>query len=449
MSRKLMEFEASPPLLFPEYTGEDRTTYIYRDHDFWTSGFFPGSLYVLLERQIRYPRFSALNGNEPSITFDHTPHEIQLRHVCQWWTENLHSNARKTDTHDLGFMMGPWAMRAWAIDRDAKAYSSLLTAAHSLASRYDNKVRSLRSWDVCVTKRYQFTDPSKDFLVIIDNMLNLDLLFWAARETSSRGLYDIAVAHARTTQRHHIRNDNTTFHVVNFDAKTGLPKAKFTNQGYSDESCWSRGQAWGILGFVQTFNWTGEKEFLDTARSLADYFITKLPDDGVPYWDFAAPITDSSPRDTSAAMIATCGLLLIYKALKDAKDEQSGKYLNGALKILAGTLAKFLNPPTLKFEVVKPAKESLQSVYADGGAVQSASDKQQPGLVVVEDLHLKTCGQKSADTILDGATINNYEYAPRRWANHGLVYADYFFLVVGNLLLEMGLVGGAVGALNF
>ena len=148
-------------------------------------------------------------------------------------------------------------------------------------------------------------------------------------------------------------------------------------------------------------------------------------------------------------MIATCGLLLIYKALKDAKDEQSGKYLNGALKILAGTLAKFLNPPTLKFEVVKPAKESLQSVYADGGAVQSASDKQQPGLVVVEDLHLKTCGQKSADTILDGATINNYEYAPRRWANHGLVYADYFFLVVGNLLLEMGLVGGAVGALNF
>ncbi|PQE27264.1 hypothetical protein CJF32_00000225 [Rutstroemia sp. NJR-2017a WRK4] len=184
-------------------------------------------------------------------------------------------------------------------------------------------------------------------------MLNLDLLFWASVELRSPHLYNIAKTHAQSTQTHLIRPNSSTFHVVNFDQATGTVKAKFTNQGYSDSSSWSRGQAWAIVGFAQTYGWTGDRSFLDTASSCADYFLKRLEESGsrVPPWDFDAPSEDGKrPTDTSAAMMG------------------------------------------------------------DG-----------------------------EDTILKGATINNYEFAPRRWADHGLVYADYYFLMVGNLLLEMGI----------
>lgn len=326
-------------------------------------------------------------------------------------------------------MIAPWAMQAWKIHRDPAAYSTLITAAHSLASRYSTATKCLRSWDTCITKRYSFTDPSKDFLVIIDNMLNLDLLFWAARETSNKRLYEIALLHAYTTQKHHIRPDNTTFHVVHLDPNTGNVKAKFTNQGYSDDSCWARGQAWGILGFVQTFEWTAESSFLETARSLADCFIANLPTDGVPYWDFHAPVTEASPRDTSAAMIAACGMILIYKALRNTPEAEY--YLTEAMKLVDSTVAKFMNPSTFRFQ--SAPQTSQVPVYKEDIASDQLSDGFDT-LSVVD-----ACDSKSRDTILDGATINNYEFAPRRWSNHGLVYADYYFLLFGNMLLDLGL----------
>lgn len=418
--------------MFPEYTGKDRATYVYRSLDFWTSGFFPGSLYLLLERLMKYPQVKPASQSANKSGNSSTPHPLQLEHLCKWWTVNLHQNALKRDTHDLGFMIAPWAMKAWELQRDAAAYNSLVLAAHSLASRFNATTECLQSWDVCVTNRYSFTDPSKDFLVIIDNMLNLDLLFWAARETSNTSLYDIALAHAKTTQKHHIREDNTTFHVVNFDAETGNVKAKFTNQGYSDDSCWARGQAWGILGFMQTFEWTGDKSFLDTAKALADYFLTHLPADGVPYWDFTAPVTATSPRDTSAAMIAACGLLLLHKALKGTPD--GGRYLRAAIDLVDATVMKFLNPPTLRLQTAQCVLKVL--VYPEDYLDGSDSDGFEK-LSVVDQLT-----SKPRDTILDGATINNYEFAPRRWSNHGLVYADYYFLLFGNMLLDLNLVNG-------
>lgn len=418
--------------MFPEYTGKDRASYVYRSLDFWTSGFFPGSLYLLLERLIKYPQVkpgyqSAKQNGNSSI-----PHPLQLEYLCKWWTANLHQNALKRDTHDLGFMIAPWAMKAWELQRDAAAYNSLVLAAHSLASRFNATTQCLQSWDICVTNRYSFTDPSKDFLVIIDNMLNLDLLFWAARETSNTSLYEIALSHAKTTQKHHIREDNTTFHVVNFDAKTGNVKAKFTNQGFSDDSCWARGQAWGIMGFMQTFGWTGDKSFLDTASALADYFLAHLPADGVPYWDFTAPVTATSPRDTSAAMVAACGLLLLHKPLKGTPE--GDRYLRAAIDLVDATVTKFLNPPTLRLQTTPSSSKVL--VYPEDyldGRDSDGFDK----LSVVDQLT-----SKPRDTILDGATINNYEFAPRRWSNHGLVYADYYFLLFGNMLLELDLVKG-------
>ncbi|KAF7591066.1 hypothetical protein BBP40_002026 [Aspergillus hancockii] len=434
-----------PPTLYPEYTGADGNSYVYRTLDFWTSGFFPGSLYLLLEREALYPRFyyttGRLNKTSP------LPHKLQLEHLCKWWTANLHANAAKRDTHDLGFMIAPWAMKAWSLNRDPHAYNSLVLAAHSLASRFDERVESLRSWDVCHTKRYSFTDPGKDFLVIIDNMLNLDLLFWVSRETGNNRLYDIAVAHARTTARHHVRADDSTVHVVNYDTRTGLPKSKFTHQGYSDESCWTRGQAWGILGFAQTFDWTGEVEFLVTARKLADYFMRRLPADGVPFWDFDDLLDSSCPRDTSAGIVAGCGMLFIYKALRHTDYDAAAFYLRSALRILTGTVEGFMTPGHLQFE----ADESDVVVPTYPEDLPEAQTRQ-PGALRVKQVRPGENGngarKNTPETILSGATINNYEFATRRWANHGLVYADYYFMLMGNMLLELGLVDEARFAIS-
>ncbi|KAL3443891.1 Six-hairpin glycosidase-like protein [Aspergillus insuetus] len=418
-----------PPVLYPEYTGKDKT-YVYRALDFWTSGFFPGSLYLLLERQIRYPTFYTRDSGAP------LPHRLLLQHLCQWWSANLHQNAAKRDTHDVGFMIAPWAIKAWELHRDPQAYSSLVLAAHSLASRFDERVQSLRSWDICHTQRYSFTDPSKDFLVIIDNMLNLDLLFWVARETGDSSLYDVAVAHARTTQTHHIRADKSTCHVVNYH-QDGDVKAKFTHQGYSDESCWSRGQAWGILGFMQTYEWTREERFLQTARELADYFLDHLPGDAVPYWDFDAPVDASCPRDTSAGMVACCGLVLLWKALRDSDEREAGHYLDSAFRILDGTVSKFMMP--------SPSKFAVDLSGTDLATFPDNEPAKQPGVLTLSRKHTTTNGFNGAsvkfpETILDAATVCNYEFASRRWADHGLVYADYYFLLLGNMLLELGLV---------
>ncbi|KAL4938379.1 hypothetical protein BDV06DRAFT_215151 [Aspergillus oleicola] len=418
-----------PPVLYPEYTNKDNT-YVYRHLDFWTSGFFPGSLYLLLERQTIYQLSPATASPSPTL------HPIQLHHLCKWWTANLHQNAAKRDTHDLGFMIAPWAFKAWSLHRDPQAYASLVLAANSLASRFDDKVQSIRSWDICHTKRYSFTDPSKDFLVIIDNMLNLDILFWVSQQTGDNRMWEIAVAHARTTQKHHIRPDKSTVHVVNYDNATGQPKTKFTHQGLGDSSCWTRGQAWGIMGFAQTYGWTGEEEFLTTARELADYFLAKLPRHSVPYWDFDAEVTSDCPRDTSAGMVACCGLVLLYKALREREEEVARHYLESALRVLKGTVEGFMTTQGVRFAVKEGGE--LPTYPAD-------EKERQPGALVIEAKGVMNGVNganvvKCPETILDGATVCNYEFASRRWADHGLVYADYYFLLLGNMLLEMGLV---------
>lgn len=230
-------------------------------------------------------------------------------------------------------------------------------------------------------------------------------------QISDPSLRKIAIAHARTTQAHHIRPDRSTFHVVNFEQSDGSVKAKFTNQGYSDSSCWARGQAWGILGFVQTFFWTKDASFLETATELVDYFLEHLPEDGVPFFDFLAPdlTPGKTPRDTSAALIAVYGMLLVHEA--KAKSRESSPYLKGALHILRSVLAMSLAPEA-KF-------------------------------VSREDGELAVDMGAGEETILRNATINNFEFAPRRWADHGLVYADYYFLLVGNKLAQMGEVASA------
>jgi uncharacterized protein YyaL (SSP411 family) len=237
----------------------------------------------------------------------------------------------------------------------------------------------------------------------------MDLLFYAGYHAKDQNLIDIATTHAHTVLRTIVRPDWSTFHVCNLDPKTGKVKYQQTHQGYSDNSTWSRGQAWAILGFTQTYMWTKDPTFLQAARHLSEYFLCRLLEEPrerpyVPLWDFDAPANGETepPRDTSAGMIAANGLLLLHQALGT-----KSVYLQNALRIAEDTLAHSLSPQTGSFHLDRNGKiMALGSKY---------------------------------DSILTNATANNNEHALIRYSDHGLVYADYYFLEFGNRLMRLGI----------
>lgn len=251
--------------------------------------------------------------------------------------------------------------------------------------------------------------------------MNLSLLFLVAEQTNDHRMRDAAIEHAKTTARIHVRPDASTTHLVVFNPVTGDVKDRLTNQGFSHTSCWTRGQAWAIAGFAETFQWTQDKTFLLTARRCADYFLEHLPASGIAPWDFDAssqsPPSEMQPPDTSATIIAAYGMLLIHKGLTAAGEHS--RYLTAALHLAEAVSAIHLNPPA-QYSTTTGDIET-----AEYGIIRSS-----PRLVV---------DMGSTETIINGATINNYEFAPRRWADHGLVYADYFFILFGNELLKMDL----------
>lgn len=248
--------------------------------------------------------------------------------------------------------------------------------------------------------------------------MNLDLLFRVASKTENAEMFAAAIKHARTTARAHVRGDGSTTHLVVFSTQDGEIKHRLTNQGYSHDSCWARGQSWAIAGFAETYTWTRDTEFLGVACRCADYFMGRLSMSGIVPWDFDAPAVEGVPQppDVSAAMVAAYGMLLIHEAL--ATLGTSSQYLKYAIILIRSACINHINPPATFV-----ACDEVVDTVERGATLQA-------GLTV---------NMGTGDTILKGATINNYEYAPRRWADHGLVYADYFFLLVGNKLLEMGI----------
>ncbi|CUM49761.1 unnamed protein product [Debaryomyces tyrocola] len=374
--------ESKPPTEFPDYSKGSR--YSTKDADYWTSGFFPGSLYELLERNDKFP------GYFPSKKV----HPVKLEYAARWWTHPLKSKATKTDNHDIGFMIEPSFNKELEHSGDKEARDVLITAANSLATRFDAKVGCIRSWD-----HFFETRPSsfeKDLIVIIDNMCNLNLLYTGAQLNGDLRLSTIATTHAETTMKNHFRDDWSSYHVVVYDRKTGKAAKKHTAQGYSDESSWTRGQAWGILGYTETYYFTKSQKFLDTAKRIVKYYLSHLPEDGVPPWDFHAP--DKNIRDVSSGMVAAFGMLKIYEYTKEEE------YLNNALKLVNDCTKLCFNK---------------QSKLNDDGTVDLGD----------------------TDTILNGSTFNNNPNAPEEYKifDHGLVYTDYYFLMIGNKLLELGL----------
>lgn len=213
----------------------------------------------------------------------------------------LEKEKNNTRTHDLGFMMYCSFGNANRIASKPEYREILLTSARSLSTRFNPKTGTIKSWD---------SKPG-DYLVIVDNMMNLELLFWATKVTGDSSFYNIAVTHANTTLKNHFRPDFSSYHVLNYDAATGEVKQRKTAQGAADESAWARGNAWGFYGYIVMYRETKNKKYLDLANSIAGFMLNhpNLPADKIPYWDFNAPGIPAALRDASAAAIMASALI--------------------------------------------------------------------------------------------------------------------------------------------
>jgi hypothetical protein len=225
------------------------------------------------------------------------------------------------DTHDLGFMVFCSYGNAYRITKNEDYKKVIIQASESLLSRFNPGVGCIKSWDWA--KQWQFP-------VIIDNMMNLEMLFWASKETGDPKYRRAAIVHANTTLTNHFRRNMSSFHVVNYDTISGQPIAKFTVQGLSDSSSWARGQAWGLYGYTLCFRETGDAKYLDAAKKIAS-FMSNLPDDHVPYWDYNDPAIPNTYHDASAAAITASALYM----LSSITDEGKAEYAALAGKILA------------------------------------------------------------------------------------------------------------------
>lgn len=298
--------------------------WLYFGADSWTSGFLPATSYALAERATICPH--TLNGTTTTQWLDIGRSSA---------TGEIPLEAHTSVGHDVGFLSFPFVDELAINPKNETALQAVETFAAALAARFSPIVGCTRSWDAA--------DPD-DFQVIIDNMMNLDVLFDAADLTGNQTLRQIAVSHADRTMMNHVRADGSLFHVVEYNATTGTVIAQRTAQGYSNSSTWSRGQAWGIYSFANMYRRTRLVRYPVTARRMAGYFLDNIPADGIIPWDFNAPLVPPRPADSSAAMIAVNGLLLLAqqeRSLYPANQSGESYFANAAIKILNDTTIAF------------------------------------------------------------------------------------------------------------
>lgn len=276
-----------------EKIGQRRLCSIYD----WTSGFFPGSLWYTYE----------LTGDKYF--------EVQAAK----FTNLLNPVREYTGTHDLGFMIYCSYGNAERLAPNDTIPSVMIQTANNLADRFDDKIGCIRSWNF----------GTWNFPVIIDNMMNLELLFWASEFTKNPKYKDIAIKHANTTMKHHFRPDMSSYHVISYNSD-GTVEKRETHQGKNDESAWARGQAWAFYGYVVCYRATKDQRYLDFAKKIADFMMERVKtEDLIPLWDYDAPNTPQTPRDASAASITASGMLEFSTLLPDGQ-----KYFNYGETIL-------------------------------------------------------------------------------------------------------------------
>jgi len=280
----------------------------------WTTSFWTGQLWLAWE----------MSGDEAFRA-------LAERHVRSF---GLRIAGREdTNTHDLGFLYTLSCVAAWRLtgNRDARGFG--LLAAEALLERFHEKAQIIQAWG-------DLNDPAQAGRMIIDCNMNLPLLYWTTEQTGDRRFADAAEAHVRQAAKYLIREDASTFHTYYMDVQTGAPRYGNTQQGYADDSCWSRGQAWGIYGFLLSYIYTGDKEMVALSKRLANYFLNRLPEDAVCHWDLALVGTDAL-RDSSSAAIAVCGLLELVKQLP-VTDPDRAHYQQWAMRIMSSLSKHYL-----------------------------------------------------------------------------------------------------------
>ena len=272
----------------------------------WCSGFYPGTLLYLYEA---------------------TGEKALLNEANRMQTL-LEGEQFNTETHDIGFMMYCSFGNANRLTPDNRYRQILINSAKSLATRFNPKVGCIKSHN---------RGPN-DFVVIIDNMMNLELLFNATHLTGDSSYYRIAVAHANTTLKNHFRPDFSSYHALNYNPETGSVRNYQAGQGYSEQSAWARGQAWALYGYTLMYRETHDQKYLNQAKSIAHFLLNhpNMPNDLVPYWDYNAPNIPNALRDVSSAAIMSSALLELSRYVNQA---QSKLFMNSAEKMLQ-TLSK-------------------------------------------------------------------------------------------------------------
>lgn len=289
-----------PDSVFPRSLDKDGQL-VPSNSGWWCSGFYPGTLLLLQE----------------SFKNDTLKKETKEK------LKMLEKEKFNTTTHDLGFMMYCSFGNLNRVAPDTAFKNILVQSAKSLATRFSRVTNCIRSWD---------SKNKKEFIVIIDNMMNLELLFYATRVTGDSSFYKIAVTHANTTLQNHFRADNSSYHLVVYDAENGSIISKKTAQGAHDTSAWARGQAWGLYGFTETYRNTKDKRYLDMANKIAAYMLNhpNKTEDGIPFWDYNAPGIPNALRDVSTGSIMAAALL----ELSTYNPSDKNKYMIAATRML-------------------------------------------------------------------------------------------------------------------
>ncbi|MEZ0484450.1 glycoside hydrolase family 88 protein [Fibrella sp. GW2-5] len=268
-----------------------QTSWKYISYKDWTSGFWPGTLWYVYE----YSKDPKWKAKADSFSRELTPLAYQ-----------------KAIDHDLGFQMYCSFGNGLRLTGNPDYKKILLATADTLATLFNPKVGTILSWPRSVPNMEW---PQHN--TIMDNMINLELLFWASKNGGGKRLYDMAVSHATTTMKNHFRPDYTSYHVVVYDRETGKKIKGVTHQGYADNSMWARGQSWAIYGYTMTYRETKDPKFLDFAQKVSDVYLQRLPKDLIPYWDFSAPDIPNAPKDASAAAVTASALLELSTLVKD------------------------------------------------------------------------------------------------------------------------------------
>jgi unsaturated chondroitin disaccharide hydrolase len=301
---------------YPRFTAPDGS-WRQQSYNQWTSGFFPGMLWDM-------------------YALDHTR---EWRSLADRWTRGIEPARSITTTHDLGFMVFNSFGHGFLLTGDTGYRHVVIDASRSLATRYNARVGAIKSWD---TEKVSDARRTWRYPVIVDNLMNLELLFESAKWGDPQWK-EIAAHHALTSARVHVRADGSTAHVALFDPTTGKLERLVTWQGFSDTSAWARGQAWAIYGFTMAHGYTHNRELLMAAQRTADWYIEHAPPDGIPYWDMRHPAIPFVERDASAAAIAASAL---YDLSRQSSGENAKRYREVADRIVRTLSSEYLSEGT-------------------------------------------------------------------------------------------------------